>query len=1119
MRSRRGSRRPAALRGLGLLLGLLLTGWLAGPPAARAVGGGCVVDIGQRLDGQRITLGQEVEVEIELRPGCDGEDLSRHWVLVLQPWEDAEPVDELRAALDGFLDSPAFGEGYVGLVLGQPDPSAPTPTPPPPPLPTAVPSDLPGVVPLTRDRQGLRQVLAGFGPTRAGLPSHTLIRKARDLYLDHEDQKPTHYGRRHIVMIGHAGALLGRESTLRFEAAAAREEAIDVRWYCIGGGCPEIEGFDIIDMPDAAAVTAELAALRDRPVEVAIDRAEIRADFSARADYVFESAEPEADVMGRLDRNFIGWSLRDLREERSFRYRLRPTLAEDPLLVSSFVEVRGTFNTGMAFDVFSTEPLGLVVDPAPEQPSACQVHAAAEAGPDPVALDATAWVTLTLQAGCPGQRRPIDVVLAVDRSGSMRQGSRLADAKAAARVFVETVDLDLARVAVMALGSQAELLVDLSQDRETLLDGIEALTAAGENDFEQGLTRAREILRGRRSDALPVIILLSDGDTVFPKPVDDPDDPWLQAAYWAHLEGIRMVVVCLSDTGTCYPKFRQMARPETYFRTLPGGDELEAFYADLARYLGLADLARLAVEQAPHPAFEYSGQPPGHDRPAVEPDGKLVWQQADPIFGRSQLRYPLVARAVGRWPIAREIVASWRDRDGGTGQSRLILPEIEVRPPDSTGPCRLDRIDQRSEPATVAVEELLRSSTSLSLICQPSSQPLEIVLVIDHSHSMRGERIDAARQAVEGLLTASGTDHARFGLVAFSDEILAEERLTEDRQILLTRLAQLEPDGETNIGQALNRARLLLDDARPGARRFVLLLTDGRNTFGDDSMLAAAEALKDLAELMAVCVGGNCDPVLSQMVSRPAFFFRVPDGPDLVSLFDRLAQSVVGQRPSELDLRDQGHDMLLIQPGSEAPPTSFGPDPQLWRFGLPPAAGVSVGQDLRALTSGRLPRSLWQRVDYRTMAGDSGSLYLPPVSVEVSRTGQTLPTSPPLLSATPTPTRTPTSTQSPTPTTTPSPTAPRRKLWLPFLVAGLAELHQPGTAMPATSTSTPTPSSTTISSPTSPATRTARPTRTLGPSSTPSITPTPSITNTPTPAFVLANPSFLGESVLACDEI
>jgi Mg-chelatase subunit ChlD len=1031
--------RPLLLASLTLLIALLGSRSLADAPEARAQATSCKPKSTLQRNPARIQLGETVGITLTLDPGCGDVILPRHYIFVLQPWADAAEVEALRSALDEFFSQPGLSGSLVGLVLGQTDASAATPTSLPPPLPTQVPRDLPMVLAPTWNLFNVRTVLRRFGPALPGLSLDQLLRKARDMYVDLEEEDPANLnGKRHIVIIGGAAAAVGRLSTLSFEAALARDSAIDVDWYCLGGGCQAVEGIRPHEPTSVAQVQRSLEALRDRPAPLEIEYARVFAEFPSWTDYVFASANPEPAQMGRLLQNYIRWDPVHLDQPVDFRYTLRPLDSGEPLWLGGPVRLEGVTSTGRWILDYPEASLSVAVDAEAPLPSDCRLRARSHADPNPVDLGGSVDLSLDILADCPAARRPIDVVLSIDRSASMARGERLKDAREAARSFVEAADMDLARIAVVAIGSQAETLIDLSSDRPAILAAIDGLTPAGENDYRGGFDRAREILRQRRPDALPVVVTLSDGDSAFPLPGDD--DPWLQAALWVHLEGIRSVLVCLTGARTCNPRFQDFAAPRSYFRQSGGGEDLQAFYGELARYLGEADLERLSISAWPNDSFAYDGLPADHEAPRVEVDGRLVWQQADPLFGRSQIELPLWARAIGTWPALGRIEATWQDREGRLGQASLAPPDVTVLPPPDSGPCQLTSARSFAEPARLALGERLLSTARMALRCEPSPAPLEIVLVLDHSLSMRGARIDDLRKAVQLLLEGQKAEHARFGLVAFSDQILAEEALTEDRARILNRLAGVDPQGDTNIGQALNRARLIMNAARPDARRYVLLVTDGHNSVGSDSVVSAADAIRDLSELMAVCVGGNCDPVLETIVSRSAYYFDVPDGPKLLKLFGRLAEAVVGLTPAELYFSDQSPNSLAVVPGTERPAPRFGPDPQYWIFGFPPPEGITVTQQLRASRPGRVPLALWQRLEYRTMAGVEGAAWLPPVAVEVSGgEPSSLPTALPWPSASPSPSTSPT--PGPTATITPPTTntpEPPSSLYLPWLTQASA---------------------------------------------------------------------------------
>ncbi len=105
------------------------------------------------------------------------------------------------------------------------------------------------------------------------------------------------------------------------------------------------------------------------------------------------------------------------------------------------------------------------------------------------------------------ERDPVDVVLLVDVSGSMR-GGPLDGAKAAARRFIETMR-PVDRVALIEFSSEPRTLLGFTADQAALSGSIEGLRAAGETALYDGLIQAaREFDDPGRDRA---ILVLSDG--------------------------------------------------------------------------------------------------------------------------------------------------------------------------------------------------------------------------------------------------------------------------------------------------------------------------------------------------------------------------------------------------------------------------------------------------------------------------------------------------------------------------------------------------------------------------------------------------------------------------------
>lgn len=102
----------------------------------------------------------------------------------------------------------------------------------------------------------------------------------------------------------------------------------------------------------------------------------------------------------------------------------------------------------------------------------------------------------------------MSVVLVVDRSGSM-SGAPIADTKKAVANFVKNVDENI-RVGLVAFDDRAEVIAPVSDNRTSILRGIDSIYDGGGTSIYLGLEKGGEELAGEGGKK--VIILLSDGE-------------------------------------------------------------------------------------------------------------------------------------------------------------------------------------------------------------------------------------------------------------------------------------------------------------------------------------------------------------------------------------------------------------------------------------------------------------------------------------------------------------------------------------------------------------------------------------------------------------------------------
>lgn len=142
---------------------------------------------------------------------------------------------------------------------------------------------------------------------------------------------------------------------------------------------------------------------------------------------------------------------------------------------------------------------------------------------------------------------------------------------------------------------------------------------------------------------------------------------------------------------------------------------------------------------------------------------------------------------------------------------------------------------------------------------------VDMVVVLDQSGSMRGEKLRGAKAALRTLVDAM-TPQDRFALVSYSNDVAIQHALTactqDARHQLLQRINALQAGGNTNLGAGLGLGVEMLEQASVGENsRMVLLVSDGLANQG----ITDADALGGMArqglsqDIMISTVGVGLD--------------------------------------------------------------------------------------------------------------------------------------------------------------------------------------------------------------------------------------------------------------------
>jgi len=144
---------------------------------------------------------------------------------------------------------------------------------------------------------------------------------------------------------------------------------------------------------------------------------------------------------------------------------------------------------------------------------------------------------------------------------------------------------------------------------------------------------------------------------------------------------------------------------------------------------------------------------------------------------------------------------------------------------------------------------------------------LAMVLVIDKSGSMGGDKIELAKEAAKNAVELLGTND-QIGVVAFDGESywICDMHPCRDKGYILERIASIEAGGGTDMHPAMEEAFAALQGAAAKLKH-VIILTDGISAPGDFEGLAS-EMASNRMTLSTVAVGEGADEELLEELAK-----------------------------------------------------------------------------------------------------------------------------------------------------------------------------------------------------------------------------------------------------------
>ncbi len=293
-------------------------------------------------------------------------------------------------------------------------------------------------------------------------------------------------------------------------------------------------------------------------------------------------------------------------------------------------------------------------------------------------------ITLTGNSENCGQSvvvKPIDVFLVLDRSGSM-EGEPLIQAKEAAKAFIDEMDLKVDRVGIVQFDDSGQVIQDLSSDVSSLKSAVDTIVSGGGTSISDGLNAAFEALKAdERADTLPVIVLLSDGQS----------DPILATfvAETAKASGMRIVTVGLGGVDPAVlsgiASTDDKGKPRYYESPDPAG--LKSIYTSIARDIREYGLAKDLTLRYQINVYDFAIIPASLDDEAVVSGDMITWKRDLLSNGSTTFSFQVWGRKPGEYDIGSLTEATFLQCE----QTNSILqsgpgPRVELQD-IPVGPC------------------------------------------------------------------------------------------------------------------------------------------------------------------------------------------------------------------------------------------------------------------------------------------------------------------------------------------------------------------------------------------------------------------------------------------------
>ena len=248
----------------------------------------------------------------------------------------------------------------------------------------------------------------------------------------------------------------------------------------------------------------------------------------------------------------------------------------------------------------------------------------------------TLKVTIALAAAPDISSNPTDIVLVLDRSGSM-VGSPLANMKHGAKTFIDIIDEATdgskdgnigygSRIGIVSFASTAVDNTQLITSVDALKSAVDSLTAGGSTNHADAFSKAIQMFDPLSSNE-KVIVMFTDGRTT----AGPPPEPVAAAA---KADGI--IIYCIGLVGSNGIDVNTLnewaSDPDaTHVAVTPDDAELEKLFEELAANISKPGATNIVIDEVINPDFAITSVTPPTKGNAMMTDSNTIQWKIDKL--------------------------------------------------------------------------------------------------------------------------------------------------------------------------------------------------------------------------------------------------------------------------------------------------------------------------------------------------------------------------------------------------------------------------------------------------------------------------------------------------------